>query len=173
MRRPSKREWVLLACVPVLILVAAVAERESQEPAMTIAEAMPAAKIKSNAGRAADTGELDLAQLRREAEAVEPGNVFTSKSWYVPPPPPPPPPPVKVAPPPPPTAPPLPFTFLGRYVDAGQPVFFLVKGDIVLTVKQGDIIEGNYRVDGIVGSQLGLTYLPLNIKQSLDVGSPG
>ncbi len=122
-------------------------------------------------GAPRDAGELDLAQLRREADAGEPGNVFASKSWYVPPPPPPPP-PVKVVPPPP-TAPPLPFTYLGRYQDAGKPVFFLVKGDRVLTVKEGDIIEGNYRVDGIAGSTLGLTYLPLNIKQTLDIGSAG
>ncbi len=172
MRRPSKREWVLLAIVPVLILVAAGAEQGSMDPSATIAEARPAAKTRSNASRTADAGELDLAQLHREADAGEPGNVFSSKSWYVPPPPSPPPAPPKVAPPPP-TAPPLPFTYLGQYVDAGKPVFFLVKGDIVLTVKQGDIIEGNYRVDGIVGSKLGLTYLPLDIKQTLDIGSAG
>jgi hypothetical protein len=170
MRRPSKREWALLAVVPVLILVAVGAEQGSKDDAAAIAEARPAAKPKSNASRTADAGELDLEQLRREADAKEPGNVFTSKSWYVaPPPPPPPPPPAKVAP----TAPPLPFTYLGQYVDAGKPVFFLVKGDVILTVKVGDIIEGNYRVDGIVGSKLGLTYLPLDIKQTLDIGSAG
>jgi hypothetical protein len=96
--------------------------------------------------------------------------VFTGKSWYVPPPPPPPTPP---PPPPPPAAPPLPFTYLGQLQDGGKAEIFLVKDDRVLTVKQGDILEGNYRVDGIVGSKLELTYLPLGIKQTLNIGTEG
>lgn len=170
MRRPSKREWVLLAVVPALILVAAAAEQGSKDETATIAEAKPAAKTNNDASRAADAGELDLAPLRRKADAGEPGDVFTSKSWYVAPPPPPPAPPVEPAPP---TAPPLPFSYLGRFQDGGKAVIFLVKGGNILTVKEGDIIEGNYRVDGIVGSTLGLTYLPLNIKQTLDTGNAG
>jgi hypothetical protein len=76
-------------------------------------------------------------------------------------------------PPPPPTAPPLPFTYLGRYDESAKPVIFLVRGDRVLLVSTGDIIEGTYRVDGIAGTSLGLTYLPLNIKQTLDIGHAG
>jgi hypothetical protein len=171
MRMPSRREGVLLAVVAALVLVVVVTEQKSEDQAGTLAEARPAARTKS-AGRAADTGDLDLAQLRREAAAGEPENVFASKSWYVPPPPPPPPPPVVVAPVVP-TAPPLPFTYLGRYADAGKPIFLLVKGDRILTVKEGEVIEGNYRVDGIAGTKLGLTYLPLNIKQTLETGNAG
>jgi hypothetical protein len=46
-------------------------------------------------------------------------------------------------------------------------------GDRILTVKEGEIFEGNYRLDGVTGSKLGLTYLPLNIKQTLDMGNAG
>jgi len=171
MRRPSRREWTLLAVVAALILVVVVTEQKGEDKAGTLAEARPAVRTKSAPGRAADTGDLDLAQLRREAAAGEPENVFASKSWYVPPPPPPPP-PVVVAPVVP-TAPPLPFTYLGQYADAGKPIFLLVKGDRILTVKEGEVIDGNYRVDGIAGSKLGLTYLPLNIKQTLETGNAG
>jgi len=167
MRPLSKREWGLLAVVPALILVAAGAAQDGKDQAATIAEPKPA-KANSNAGRAASSGELDLTPPRREADPGEPGNVFTSKSWYVPPPPPPPPPPAAPAPP---TAPPLPFTYLGRFRDEGKAVIFLVKDDRVLTVKEGDLIEGNYRVEGIVGSRLDLTYLPLDIKQTLNIGN--
>ena len=73
-------------------------------------------------------------------------------------------------PPPTPTAPPMPFGYLGRYQDAAKPIIFLTRSDRVLLVSEGDVIEGAYRVDGIVGSRLGLTYLPLNIRQSLDIG---
>ncbi len=38
------------------------------------------------------------------------------------------------------------------------------------SVSPGDILESVYRVDGIVGGQLSLTYIPLNTKQTLNVG---
>jgi hypothetical protein len=49
-------------------------------------------------------------------------------------------------------------------------VVFLVKGDRVYSVSQGDVIDGMYHVDGITGNSMALTYLPLNIKQSLGIG---
>jgi len=162
----------LLAVVSALVLVAIGAEREGRDPAAVIAEARSAGKTQNGASSAASAAELDLTRLHRSAHAGVPDDLFARKSWYVPPPPPPPPPPVKIVPAPP-TAPPLPFTYLGRYVEAGQPTFFLVRGERILTVKVGDIIEGSYRVDGVVGSTLGLTYLPLNIKQGLDTGVAG
>lgn len=170
MRRWSKRKLILVAVVPALVLVAAGAAEESNDATPTIVEAKPAAKTNHAATRVADVGELDLVPKRRDAVAGEPGNVFTTKTWYVAPPPPPPAPPV---PPPPPTAPPLPFTYLGQFQDGGKAEIFLVKDDRVLTVRQGDIVEGNYRVDGIVGSKLELTYLPLGIKQTLNIGTEG
>ena len=175
MRWPSKREWVLLAFVPALILVGARAEKESGDRSANIVQARPAGRAPESGRATASTVALDLRSLRRDTDAVRPGNPFSSKTWYVAPPPPPPAPPpapVKVAPAPP-TAPRLPFTYIGRYADSGKPVFFLMKGNRLLTVSQGDVIDGTYRVEGIVGSLLGLTYLPLNIRQNLDTGDAG
>lgn len=170
MSKLSKREWALLALVAAVVLLAVVADDGDEDNAAAIADVTQPRNNKPEAGRAADPGELDLAQLRRTTSADEPANLFAGKSWYVPPPPPAPP---KLAPPAPPAAPPLPFTYLGRYQDAAAPVIFLVKGDRVLAVSAGDVIDGTYRVDGIVGSTLVLTYLPLDFKQSLDMGSAG
>lgn len=170
MRMPTKREWALLALAPVVILAAAGANREDRENAVVVAEVTRADRTKAEGTRVADAAELDPAQLRREASAGETGNAFESKSWYVPPPPPP---AAKPLPPPLPSAPPLPFTYLGRYDDSAKPVIFLVRGDRILLVSAGDVIEGIYRVDGIAGSMLGLTYLPLNIRQTLDIGNAG
>ena len=170
MRMPTKREWALLALAPVVILVAAGAGSGDSDNVVPVPEVTRTAKTKAEVSRVADAGNLDLSHPGREANAGETGNAFESKSWYVPPPPPPPP---KPLPPPPPTAPPLPFTYLGRYQDLAKPVIFLVRGDRILLVSAGDIIEGTYRVDGIVGTALGLTYLPLNIKQTLDMGNAG
>jgi hypothetical protein len=170
MRMPTKREWMLLALTSMVIFAAAGAGRGDSDNAVPLAEVTRTVKAKAEVSRVADAGDLDLSQYRRGADAGETGNAFESKSWYVPPPPPP---PAKPLPPPPPTAPPLPFTYLGRYEDLAKPVIFLVRGDRVLLVSAGDVIEGTYRVDGIIGTVLGLTYLPLNIRQTLDIGNAG
>jgi hypothetical protein len=172
MRKPSKREWILIALVPAVIIAAA-ADPADRARLRASAVANPDTPAKVEKRRVAEVEPPELTPpAAREAEAADIGNVFAAKSWYVPPPPPPPsnePPP----PPPKPTAPPLPFTYLGRYQDAGAPVIFLVRGDRILTVKQGDVIEGSYRVEGIVGATLTLTYMPLDIKQTLNIGSAG
>jgi hypothetical protein len=38
-------------------------------------------------------------------------------------------------------------------------------------VAVGEEIANTYRIDGVQDGELGITYLPLNIKQSLPVGS--
>jgi hypothetical protein len=98
-------------------------------------------------------------------------NVFVATSWFVPPPPPPKALPVKPLPPPPPSAPPLPFSYLGRYVEDGKLTLMLVRADRIYTVSEGELIDNTYRIGAVSGSLLELTYLPLNIKQTLNVGT--
>ena len=96
--------------------------------------------------------------------------LFSVQSWYIAPPPPPAAPVVVMAPPPP-TAPPLPFSFMGSYKSQdGIPTFFLTAGDRVYDVKVGDTLDNTYSVDGVKSGQLLLTYMPLQIQQSLAVG---
>jgi len=134
-------------------------------------------------GNAAMTGVR--AQERGDAKAGAMGkpaknDAFGSKNWK------PAPPPKKVvkakpvaqpvaAPPPPPpapTAPALPFTYLGRMVDAGVTTVFLAQQHVSLAVKTGDTINNVYRVDQITDTTVSLTYLPLNAKQQLNLGGP-
>ncbi len=68
-------------------------------------------------------------------------------------------------------APPLPFTFGGRYVEAGKTLVFLMEGERVHSVRVGDTINGAYRIDAIEPAAVQLTYLPLNTRQSLPTGS--
>jgi len=170
MRMPTKREWTLLALALPVILAAAGADRGVGENAAIVAEVARSVKSRADVSRSADVANLKLPQLRREETAAAAGNAFESKSWYVAPPPPP---PALPSPPPVPTAPPLPFSYLGRYEDAGKPIIFLSRGDRVLSVTAGEVIEGTYRVDGISGSTLAMTYLPLNVRQTLDIGNAG
>ncbi|MBU1395306.1 MAG: hypothetical protein KKE84_04085 [Gammaproteobacteria bacterium] len=114
---------------------------------------------------------VELERLSRsDAEAAAAtGNLFGAISWYVPPPPPPPAPP-RYVPPPPPTAPPMPFSFFGRYEEGETQIILLVRGDRIYTVSAGDVIDNTYRVEGLAGGSLELTYLPLNIKQTISTG---
>jgi hypothetical protein len=108
-------------------------------------------------------------ELRR-ARGTSPGRaaLFAPHSWFkVAPAPPPPPPP----PPAPPTAPPVPYAYVGTYTTGGAAVFYLSRGDKMLQARQGDVLEGVYRFEGLSGGQLAFVYLPLNIRQTLPAGA--
>jgi hypothetical protein len=120
---------------------------------------------------------IDLSRLTRAKSRQAARDPFAPRSFYTPPsrpaPAPTPAAPVTAAPPPPPapTAPPLPFTYMGRMTDDPQrPMFFLVKAGNLYNVRLGEVIDGTYRIERIVGSSLRLIYLPLDIEQSLPMG---
>ncbi|MCM2320784.1 MAG: hypothetical protein NDI93_15895 [Pseudomonas sp.] len=101
------------------------------------------------------------------------GGLFSAHSWRVAPPPAPtpawtPPPPVTAAPPA--VAPTLPFEFIGKMDDAQRLRVFLLRGEKIYTVTVGEVIDGTYRVERIADSEMVLTYLPLNVRQTLSVG---
>lgn len=116
--------------------------------------------------RAKDTAQqvIALNQLKQTRTVTDSSELFRPKSWYIPPPPPPaPPPPVA-------TAPPLPFSFLGKVQKPGGKVtIFLSDKDRVYLVHGGETLGDSYRVDGIEHGKLALTYLPLKKKQYLNL----
>jgi len=57
---------------------------------------------------------------------------------------------------------------MGSMLDGQQLTVFLVKGDRVLMVGEGDVIENTYKVDSIKDQQVTFTYLPRNIQQVLN-----
>jgi hypothetical protein len=71
----------------------------------------------------------------------------------------------------PPHAPPLPFKFIGRYVEDGQTSFFLQSREQDIVVKVGDTVEQIYRVEAMTATALTFTFIPLSQKQTLDIGS--
>jgi hypothetical protein len=93
--------------------------------------------------------------------------LFSGKVWAQPPPP-------KSDIPEPiavPTAPPLPFTYLGKKNSNGKTEVYLAGGDEVLVVHENDLIRKNYRVKAINPPTLLLVYLPLNQIQQLSIGA--
>jgi hypothetical protein len=68
-------------------------------------------------------------------------------------------------------APPLPFKFIGRYVEEGQTKFFLQNREQDIVVQVGDTIQQLYRVEAMSASTLTFTFIPLNEKQTLNFGN--
>lgn len=117
-----------------------------------------------------------LPELLQELEALQSGRapapdtqLFGAKSWYVAPPPAPPAPQVQAAPVEP-SAPPLPFTFMGKMVEADRLTVFLVKQERVYMASEGDVIDDTYQLEKIEPGQLTLRYLPLKTVQTLPLG---
>ena len=108
------------------------------------------------------TGYVTLAKLDRQPLPEDVKDMFAGKSWHVAPPPP------KAAPP---AAPPLPFVYMGKLAEQGEKVvILLVKQDRSYAVREGDVLDNSYRVDEIRAPVMILTYLPLNIKQTIQIG---
>jgi len=125
----------------------------------------PSVRPKAVGADVENIAKLPLERFKREREQVKKTHVFIAKSWYVPPPPPPP------LPAPPPSVPPLPFTFMGKMQETGgKQTIYLAGNNQVYLVSGGEIIDNNYRVDGIENGKLALTYLPLQVKQYIIMG---
>ncbi|KQY90341.1 hypothetical protein [Pelomonas sp. Root1444] len=107
----------------------------------------------------------------REAWAEVPPEQLAA--WQPPPPPPPPPAaaPAPPAPPPPPMAPPLPYQMIGRVVEgegaAAVEVGLLAGPNRALSVKRGDVIDGQWRVEQVSTQGISLTWLPAKLPQNI------
>lgn len=70
-----------------------------------------------------------------------------------------------------PTAPPMPYRYAGKVVQGGRLSVLLSKGDTVFPIKEGQTLDGAYRVESIGETQITLTYLPLKHKETIPVFS--
>lgn len=75
---------------------------------------------------------------------------------------------VKPVPMPTPTAPPTPFTYMGKYEETpSNKQFFLMANNRLYSATFGKNIDAQWRLDSEDSNSLGLTYLPLNLPQVL------
>jgi hypothetical protein len=70
-----------------------------------------------------------------------------------------------------PMPPAMPFTYLGKQSADGRWEVYLGRGDDTLIVREQMVIDDDYRVDTISPPTMTLTYLPLKLVQTLDIGS--
>lgn len=165
----QKQRWIVWGALLVVSAIAAGQIAGDGEDTDLVEVARPARTTATRAivpreEAAEASNDIQLDKLRRRAGRQNVRDVFTSQSWYVPPPPP------KAAAEPAPTAPPLAFIYLGKMVEEGKLTVFLGKQDRNYTVREGDVIDNTYRVSAIKGSLMELTYIPLDIKQTMQIG---
>jgi hypothetical protein len=146
-----RKALLSIAALALAASVVAGMERPSQAPAA------PASRIDARVR----VPELDLSRLERPEEEGAKVDVFAvpvpqeEKSTQ---------PQGKPARP---QAPPLPFAYLGRMLEDGKLAVFLARGAESYSVKAGDTIGGEYRVDAVTDKEVTFTYLPLKTKQRL------
>jgi len=68
------------------------------------------------------------------------------------------------------SAPPLPFTYLGKVMEGESIVVFLSEGGRTHLVRMGDVVA-RYRVQEITANDMTLVYTPLEETQKLNFGS--
>lgn len=122
-------------------------------------------KTAEAAAEHSSSGDTMILAIRPRVHDKELVDAFAPQNWTPPPPPPPP------APPPPkPSAPPLPFTVLGKKLDEAGWQVFLARQDRTYIVHVDDVIDGTYRVDSIKPPNITLLYIPLSERQSMAIG---
>lgn len=65
----------------------------------------------------------------------------------------------------------MPYRVAGTVVHDGASHLVLAKGDRVLIVRAGDVLEDGYRVDSIGADSVTLVYLPLGLPEHLPLAS--
>lgn len=116
---------------------------------------------------------IDLDRLQRGRGAAV-RDAFAQRNWQ--------PPPRRLTPaetaamapppPPPPQAPPLPFVYVGMLAEESRTTVFLSQGSRDIAVRTGETIDNTYRVEAVTSERIELTYLPLNQRQTLPLGTP-
>jgi len=169
--KPAPRQLALGgALVATLAATAWVALRPEAEAAAAIAAPVRRPASATATAPAASAPSLAAPPGHQPWAEVGPAQLA---AWQPPPPPPPPPapPPVAAAPPPPPVAPPAPYQMIGRLIegDGAQAVdVALLSGpNKALSVKRGDVIDGQWRVEQVSTSGVRLTWLPASLPQNI------
>ncbi len=132
---------------------------------LTLCALIAAPAFAQNTAPADNAPRVELDKLKRPAAPAEPSNLFNSRSWEkkaapkkaAPPPP----------PPPPPQAPPLPFTYVGRWIERGETTVMLAQGPRNFTVREGEKVDASYLLEKVSPDRLVFRYVPLDQTQVL------
>ncbi|MBB3118235.1 hypothetical protein [Pseudoduganella violacea] len=169
MKRPPLRSLLLYGALALVLAASAwthLQRRQDDVPELAEARLAPRAALPKR-----EEGELpeSVNSQAGPADALAPiFNLFAAADWDAPVAPPPPPPVMQAAAPP--QAPALPFEYLGRTEvvgEAGAMLIHLRRGSEMFSVRAGDSIDAQYRLDQVGEDALHISYLPLSSKQTL------
>jgi Cohesin domain len=156
MRRPP-RIAILIAVLAVAAAWIAIDLRRSPEPTPGKSSAEVARQDADTASAAREPSIPARSTLGRTGS-----DLFSVHSWM-----PKPKPSAAAASPVAPTAPPLPFRFAGQfYRDSGTEVY-LARGEEIFPVKEGDTLDGQYKVEAVTGSEVRFLHVPSGTAQTM------
>ena len=158
----ARREKLWLGLLALTVLAGLWPQPEGEIADNSRVAPAPGRNAPSRAPAVREFGALSPAATAEQAALVD---LFPSQSWTSPP----------SAAPAKPSAPPLPFSYGGRYTEGTNVFVFLKEGTLVHTARQGDTVKGSYRIDEIGAAAITLTYLPLGLRQTLPtaIETPG
>jgi hypothetical protein len=151
----------------LLVIAGAAAAAVSLVPPSSPPEPEAAKVPARQSGEASAPGPL-AALPERETIGKRRGEAFAARSWTPPPSRAPAAAPVAA---PVPVPPPMPYRVAGQVVRGDGAHVVLAKGDAVLAVREGDTLDGGYRVESIAEDRVTLHYLPLGVRHELAVVS--
>ncbi len=180
MDQSEKKRKLIVGGALVATLIAAVLVEEEETVVDTVDTIQP---VKPSGDRVKNqennVEQLDVSKLGQRKFSALAGELFVSTTWA----------PKKPqanlqeqaaiaaqtakasAPPPAPTAPPLQFKYAGKAIADNETWIFLSQAGENLIAKLGGKINDKYRLDSINDDAITMTYLPLNIKQTLTINN--
>jgi hypothetical protein len=167
MNIPAKhRRWLLGVALLLTVVAAASVDNRDGNDSQVVQANPSRIRVQQQSKQLATaepSADILMDKLKRPALRENAKDMFAAKSWYVPPP------VSRIRPVP--TAPPWPYVYVGKMFEAGKSsVVFLERQNRIFVVHEGDAIDSNYRVDAINAPVMTLTYLPLDIKQTVQIG---
>ena len=162
----KQRRWFLGAALALTLVAVAATEGEDNPDSVVVRP--DTVKTRHTQQRRNSDSDLDgdvrLAEQNRQPLPEDVKDMFAGKSWYDASP------PAKQKPEKL-SAPPLPFVYMGQLAEQGEKaVILLAKQDRSYAVSEGDVLDNIYRVDEVKAPLMTVTYLPLNIKQTIRIG---
>jgi hypothetical protein len=161
-----KKRWTVLIALLVATIAAIAYPMEDDSTIVEVAAPAAVAAPVPSVGAA----QTEMADISWVASDEDP---FSPRGWQPPPPPAPPPVAQPVdrtltdsAPPPP---PPLPYKFVGQMNDGDERVVYLSRGEQVLLVHPGDVLEGSYKILAIGRTSIEFELIASGLKQSLAI----
>lgn len=176
----EKKRKMIIGGALVATLIAAVMIEDEEEVAINAPEALQPLKPSQDRAKRIESNptQLDISKLGQRKFSPLAGELFLSTTWA---------PkrpqidpeeqPIKLlqAPrsvaPPVPVAPPLQFKYTGKAIEDHQTWVFLSQAGENFITKMGEKINPQYRLDAINDEMVTVTYLPLNVKQTLTINN--